>query len=341
MHAFVRDDIETLPVLAHSFHHTESSIHPLLVLVVLDEDDLSAHLQFKIQRGRHGIFRKIPLNGSFEREFLGIDGVEVSLVDAVHHITSRCQRDGEVLLRIVHPIVSFRRRLIHPHVEELEVGICNLVFADMVENPDECWVRLPVNLGKFHRHKLHLPEHMCRKEIRRLIKTVDDVAFVACDHRLQLKDIPHKQHLLTPKGDSHVSGINPQNTVDKIDDVGPDHGNLINDDQFKAFDEFHLFLVVFEECPELVGSGIVWIVGGERMERKFEKTVERLPSHIDGGNSRRCEHHGLFLYFIPDIFEESGFPSPRLSREEKGIIGELDNVQRVFKLGIFEVHEKG
>ena len=100
----------------------------------------------------------------------------------------------------------------------------------MVEHVYEESVRLPVNLSELNAHLMHLPEDMCIEEITRLVERAEKLSVLLLQYRLLLVDVSDKEHLLSSKRLTHVVIVDAQYFIDEVDDVGPDHANLVDDD---------------------------------------------------------------------------------------------------------------
>lgn len=70
--------------------------------------------------------------------------------------------------------------------------------------------------------------------------------------------------------------VRAKHLVDKVDDVGPHHGNFIDDDEFDVLNKFpvvgRIFQKIFQFSPLKLR-----IIGQERMKRKLEKLCRVLP----------------------------------------------------------------
>ena len=77
------------------------------------------------------------------------------------------------------------------------------------------------------------------------------------------------------------------------------------------------------------------------MEGEFEDTVQGASSGIDGRDARRCQHHVLFLHVGTHVFQEGRFTRASLARQENGLTGELDEVQRILEFGVTGIYLHG
>ena len=74
------------------------------------------------------------------------------------------------------------------------------------------------------------------------------------------------------------------------------------------------------------------------MEGELEETMQGASSGIDGCDARRCQYHVLFLHVGAHIFQEGRFTRTGLARQENGLTGELDEVQRILKFGVTGIY---
>ena len=134
-----------------------------------------------------------------------------------------------------------------------------------------------------------------------------------------------------------IARIAAKDAVDEIDDVGSNHGDFIDDDEFHFPNELAMLSVVLEELVKLAPC-IARVVGHKGMKRKFEEAMEGDTSCIDGSNTSGCQHHVFLLGMLTDVFQECRFACPRLSCEEKGIGSELNKIQRIPKLRVLGIY---
>jgi len=120
----------------------------------------------------------------------------------------------------------------------------------MVEYTDEYTIRLSVHFRQFDGYQFHFLEYPCRKEVRVGIKAVDNLTFIAFYDRFQLECIADKQQLFAAKGFTHIMGVNPQNLINEINDIGPYHGNLINNDEFNVVKQLAMVGRIFQKTMQ-------------------------------------------------------------------------------------------
>ena len=120
----------------------------------------------------------------------------------------------------------------------------------MVQHADELRVALAIHLLQFDRYQFYLAEYTGREEIGRGVEAVQNVALVGLHHRLQLENVAHEQQLLAAEGFAQVVAIDAQDAVDGVDDVGPHHRNLVDDDQLQLLEQLAVGLGILEELVD-------------------------------------------------------------------------------------------
>ena len=99
---------------------------------------------------------------------------------------------------------------------------------------------------------------------------------------------------------------------------------------------------IFQETMQLSPfQAEVRVVGQKRMEGQFEETVQGASSGIDGGYSRRCQHHMLFLDMGTDILQEGRFTRTCFPRQENRLAGVLNQIQCILKFGVMGIYLHG
>ncbi len=192
--ALFRGDVDAPVRLVDGRYDAQCAVHPSLVHVVLDKNDLRAGFHFQLHQGGERTFGEVALDfageGRGRRVYLG----QFLAVDEVHVVAPRGQGDVQAVVRL--PVVG----MVVTAVEELEVGVSGHVGADMVEYGNEGGILLPVHLLQFDGHEAHFPEHLGREEIGRGIVAVQHLPFVGLDHRFELEYVPTSSSCLPPKG---------------------------------------------------------------------------------------------------------------------------------------------
>ena len=71
---------------------------------------------------------------------------------------------------------------------------------------------------------------MCLEEKGGAIERAEQLAVLLLDDGLQLVDIADEQQLFASERLAHAVAIDAEHLVDEVDDVGPDHAHLVDDD---------------------------------------------------------------------------------------------------------------
>ncbi len=127
------------------------------------------------------------------------------------------------------------------------------------------------------------------------------------DHRRKLMQVADQQQLHAAKGQI-AAAVTAQNSVNAIQQVGPNHAYLINHQQVEAFDDIDLFLV-----EPVSGGGFT--AGDEWTERHLEKRMQSDPAGIDGGHPGGCGDDHPFGTFLLEIVQKSRFSGAGFARQ--------------------------
>jgi len=128
------------------------------------------------------------------------------------------------------------------------------------------------------------------------------------------------------------AAISSQNAVNAIKQVGPDHADLIDNQEIKAPDDV---LFLFAE-PVLAGMGLA--AGNKRPEGYLEKRMQGHPAGIDGRDSGRGGDYQPFMRLLFDGMEKGGFAGAGLAGEKYRAVGLLDKGFRQVQFGVRDVH---
>ena len=311
-----------------SRHHTKGAVDPPVRHVVLDEHHVAAWFQFQLEGRGHRTLGELPFHLSHRDERIALELVELPLVDVVDRIAACRQRNGQSAVSLI--------VLPHPLIETAEVSVGGVVRPDIIENGDESGVRLAVDLLQLDAHELKRPEDMSVEEVSTGVERMEERPVVLAQDGLKLIDIADEEHLLSAERLPHVAAVDAQHLVDEVDNVGPHHAHLVDDDELHLTDELYLLTVVFQHVAQMAHR-IARVGGQQRMERQLEERVERRPSGVDGRDARRREDDVLLLCRRCDISEERRLSRTRLSGEEEAVTGELHYLQSVLQLRVRQV----
>ena len=308
----------------------QGTVHPLVLDIILDKDNLCSGLQVQFDWGRQTAFRKLALDIAPEECWLSWQELELVLVDEIYGVAAGGEGDGKLGITLVELGT-------HPLVEQLKVLTLRLTGSDMVEDADEDRVALAINFLEFDADELELLEDLGIEEEAAAIERIQQFAVLLLYHRFQLIDVAHQQKLLSSERLPHIAAIHTQHLVDEIDDVGTHHTDLIDDDEFHFTDNLD-FLGIILQCIPDVAHGIHTVVGQQGMEGQLEETVQGASAGIDGCDACRCQNDVFLLGIGCDVPQKSRFTRPRLSGEEKRTTGKLYDLECILQLRIVEIN---
>ena len=190
------DDVDGI-VLIDARHRADGAVHPSLVGVVLDEDDLCSRLQFQFHQCREAVFRKLTLDFTFQYSRFTRKLRQFLFVDEVHRVASGGEGD-------VHIALAFLDFGAVAGIQQLQVDGSGGVRSDMVEHAHECFICLSIYFSQLDGHQLDFVEDSCREEVWSGVEAVEDFPFVTLHHRLQLIHITHQQNLLASERFTHI-----------------------------------------------------------------------------------------------------------------------------------------
>ena len=137
----------------------------------------------------------------------------------------------------------------------------------------------------------------------------------AAGDRGELLEVAYQQHLHAAEGTAAVT-VAAQHVVDRVEQVGPDHADLVDHEKVEAADEVGLVLAetvaVFRVC-----SAAETGFGDVGREGQLEEGVYGHSAGVDGSDSCRREHHHALGVLFLELAQEGGLPGSRLAGEEE------------------------
>ena len=241
-------------IVSETGYLADCAVVPSSLLIVADKDDLGALLECEIQCRGKTVLWEIALDIAKIGEFWCLQCLHVLIVDGIHCITTSGQGNGEV-------VADFLIVGVTTLIQAGYIGMGGTIDAHTVEQGDEIVVALAVDFAQLDGHQVDLPKstRIEKEEIR--VVTAQDVACVMSHNWLQLENVAHQQQLLATKGLSHITRIDAQHTVNKVDDINPHHRYLVDDDELKLTDEFDFLFGVAQHLAQSRDVGNVGIVG--------------------------------------------------------------------------------
>jgi hypothetical protein len=117
----------------------------------------------------------------------------------------------------------------------------------------------------------------------------------------------------------------PQYGVDGIEQIGPEHTHLVNDQQLEFSEQIALGGMKLYFAGEALRGVDLHVEavsvkavqrGQEGPKGKLKQGVQRNAAGINGGYPGGCSHNGLFVGVFNDLTQKGGFACTCLSRKE-------------------------
>ena len=188
--------------------------------VVFDKHHLRAFLQFQLIFSGIHLFGEVSADFGLELHQLAFQLLEFALVYVVRLEVVGCERYVSVL------VFWLKIRLI-ALIEFGKDGGIGGVVAHAVQNVDKVLARLAVNLLEFNNHVIGLAQGVAAEEVHRRVSVAQQIPLIVLDHGRQLVQVANHQQLHAAKR-LLVAPIAPQHVVNGIEQIGPDHRNLVN-----------------------------------------------------------------------------------------------------------------
>ena len=249
--------------------------------VVLHEHHLRIFLQLQHLVGGKRKFRKLALHHSLKHVCLSRQLLQLGVVYLLRHGVVGCETNVSLLLT--------RLEVGHiPTVKQAQHLCIGLVVAHLVEKVYEHPVALTIHMCEFHHRVVGLSQGMATEEIGCLIIARKHGPLLILCHRSQLSEVANEQKLHATER-LVATAVMAQHAVNGIEQVGPDHTYLIDNNEVKTAHDLYLLLAKLKASA--LQHRRVRHIGGERQleERVYGHTLS-----IDGSNACRCEHHVTF-----------------------------------------------
>ena len=111
--------------------------------------------------------------------------------------------------------------------------------ANLVQDFDERHILLAVDVLQLYGHIVYLLQGLGTEEVGRLVVGLQHLFVFGCHNGCQLGQVAHHEQLDTTKGLVAVA-VTAQHGIDGVEQVGPDHGNLVDDEQVDGGNDFAL-----------------------------------------------------------------------------------------------------
>ena len=175
--------------------------------------------------------------------------------------------------------------------------------AQAVQQRDELQVGLPEDLVQFDVRQGNVLQGLGAEEVgARVAPGGEYVALRARDHRRQLEHVPQQQELHAAERPRAPLAL-PEKRVDAVEDVGPHHGDFVDDDQFQSLVE-----------PGVGRHADVAQILDAR--RKAEERVDGGAAGIQRRHAGRSQHDAPEVEVLPQVADEGRLAGAGVARDE-------------------------
>ena len=212
------------PITIDAFNLRQFSVEVGLLHVVLHEHHLCAFLQlYALKNGVHALWKLLAHSGFKAARLAGKFG-QGALVQFVRDAVVGGQGDHAFRLLIGNcrdvVLVQFR-----------DVFGRYRIVPQVVQDVDELPVALPEDLVQLDVRVAILFDHLRLEEVRAGVPTFQHAHFVVFHDWRQLVQIADQQHLRSAEALIAILSHTAHAEVDRVQQVGPQHAHLINDQQ--------------------------------------------------------------------------------------------------------------
>src|SRR5262249_36263114 len=159
-----------------------------------------------------------------------------------------------------------------------------------------------------------------QEEVGPAVLRVEEGTHVPVSHdRGQLEETPAEHHLDPAKRGTQIIPLDAQGPSHRVHDIGPDHGNFVNDEGLQFLKKFRV----------LTSAEALRVNNGRR---QLEKGMNRLAADVERGDPGGSQHDRGFRCLLPQVVQEGRFPCPGLAREKNTLALALNEVQGMSKL---------
>lgn len=198
-------------------------------------------------------------------------------------------------------------------VEFGETFFRNVVVAYLVEQVDECGIALSEHLLQFDVGIVAFFKGKAVEEIGRFVEILQDFPVFVSDNGRQLLYVANHKQLHTAERDVRVSDVS-QSVVNLVEEVGPDHAYLVDDEEFECSDDVEfLFAYLFHLS--------VYLVWGEDDGLELEEGVDGHSACIDSGHACGGEYDHPFGKVRLQTLQEGCFSCACFPRKKEVLIG--------------------
>ena len=229
---------------------------------------------------------------------------------------------GQINIKIIFGRKKIRVAIL---IEPGDIRIGDGTVPDGVEKTDEIFIGLAVDFFELHEFhfKLRVRKNLGGKEVRGFILKAEEGFFGRGDHRRELIEVADKNHLDPAEGFFRLPAVEAKEFFHTVQEVGPHHGDFVDDDGFQLFIEGRPVAVFEALFLDLIQGDIRF---------KAAEGMDGLAPDIEGGHPGGGQDGDFFVGHFSKMIQQSGFPRSRLSGDKKVPVRILHQVQGLLKL---------
>ena len=180
--------------------------------------------------------------------------------------------------------------------------------AYLVQNLDERGVLLSVDVLQLDGDIVYLLEGLGAEEVGGVVVRLQQLFVLRCDDRSELSQVANHQQLHAAKWQAMVAEA-PQHVVNGIQQVGPDHGYLVDDKQVDGGNNLALVASEVEATLHLRPRDV-------GRKRQLKERMDGDATGIDGCHPRGSYDDGALAGAFYDGLEEGGLARSGFSRQK-------------------------
>ena len=194
------------------------------------------------------------------------------------------------------------------------------VVPYLVQDPDEAVVRLSIDVLELNGYEPGLGQGVAAEKVDCRVVLLQKLPFLRLGHRGKLMQIAYHEQLHSAKG-LGAAAVPPQGCVHGIQQVGPDHADLVDNQEVQALNDV-LFLLADPEAALLVPLKRL-APGHKRTEGQLEEGMQGYPSGIQGSHPGGSGGDHPLAGSVLQPVEKRGLACARFSGQKDMLAGLL------------------